>query len=102
MAKDTKKENKTELKSQIIKSSRVTEKSSNLSAQNAYTFNISPRANKTEIAKEVQKIYKVKPLKVRIVNFPKKKIHMRGNPGSRGGGKKAIVYLKKGDKIELA
>jgi len=28
-------------------------------------------------------------------------LFIRGKKGTKGGGKKALVYLKKGDKIEL-
>jgi ribosomal protein L23 len=35
-----------------------------------------------------------------MVNIPKKNVFVRGKWGTKGGGKKAYVYLKKGDKIE--
>lgn len=86
----------------IIKNPRITEKSG-LQAENAgiYTFEVMPRANKKNIAKAVKEIYKVDPIKVNIVNLPAKKVFSRGKSGRKASVKKAVVYLKKGDKIEF-
>lgn len=85
----------------IIKNPRITEKASVLNEQNVYVFDITASANKTEIKKAIFTLYKVKPTKVNIVPVPKKNIISRGKKGVKQGGKKALVYLKKGDKIEL-
>jgi len=85
----------------IIKNPRVTEKSSSVMERNVYTFDVTSGANKTEIKKAVFNLYKVHPLKVNILAVPKKHITLRGRPGVRGGGRKALVYLKEGDKIEF-
>jgi large subunit ribosomal protein L23 len=87
--------------STIIKNPRVTEKASFASEQNVYTFDISSSANKTEIKKAVFTLYKVHPIKVNVLNIPKKNIMSKGRAGTKGGGRKAFVYLKKGDKIEF-
>ncbi len=80
---------------------RITEKASILSGQNAYVFDISPRANRKEVAAAVFKKYGFKPIRVNITAIKAKKIlSRRGTPGLKPGGKKAVVYLKKGDKIE--
>ncbi len=86
----------------IIKKPRITEKSG-LQAEglNVYTFEVMPKANKKSIAKAVTEIYKVTPEKVNIINLPAKKVFTRGKKGMKSGVKKAIVYLKKGDKIEF-
>ncbi|KKP85594.1 50S ribosomal protein L23 [Candidatus Nomurabacteria bacterium RIFCSPHIGHO2_02_FULL_35_13] len=85
----------------VIKNPRVTEKASNISAQNVYTFNVSPSANKKEIKKAIFSLYKVKPIKINILPVPYKNIISKGKKGIRRGGKKAVVYLKKEDKIEF-
>ncbi len=85
----------------LIKKPRVTEKASLAFEQNVYTFDVTASANKTEIKKAIFSLYKVKPVKVNIVNIPAKQIMSKGKAGVKQGGKKAIVYLKKGDKIEL-
>lgn len=86
---------------QIIKNPRITEKASVMAEQNVYIFNISEDANKTEIKKAIFSLYKVKPVKVNVLSIPKKNIVSRGKKGVRGGGRKALVYLKAGDKIEI-
>ena len=83
----------------IIKNPRVTEKASFASEQNVYTFDISATANKTEIKKAIFALYKVHPVKVNVLSIPRKKTMSKGIKGVRGGGRKAFVYLKKGDKI---
>jgi len=69
--------------------------------QNIYVFDITESANKTEIKKAVFEIYKVKPVRVNILTIPRKHIISKGKAGVRGGGRKAYVYLKAGDKIEF-
>ena len=83
----------------IIKNPRVTEKASKATEQNVYTFDISASATKTEIKKAVFALYKVRPTKVNVLSITKKKTMLKGKAGVRGGGRKAFVYLKKGDKI---
>jgi large subunit ribosomal protein L23 len=89
------------MNTQIIKNPRITEKSSYAGEQNVYTFDITSSANKGEIKKVIFTLYKVKPVKVNILPIPRKKINTRGKEGVKGGGRKALVYLKKGDKIEF-
>jgi len=86
----------------IIKRPRITEKSGiQAEGLNIYTFEVTEMANKKNIAKAVKEIYKVTPVKVNITNLPAKKVFARGKKGRKSGVKKAIVYLKKGDKIEF-
>jgi len=85
----------------IIKNPRITEKASFAQEQNVYTFDIAASANKTEIKKAIFILYKVKPVKVNVLSIPKKNIMSKGKVGVRGGGRKALIYLKAGDKIEF-
>ncbi len=85
----------------IIKNGRVTEKASNMLEKNIYTFDIADGANKTEIKKAIFAIYKVKPVKINVLGVPKKNITFKGRFHTKGGGRKAVVYLKAGDKIEI-
>lgn len=81
---------------------RITEKSGDISQKlNGYTFEIAPKTSKKEVAKEIKNLYKVAPVKINIINLPRKKMFLRGKKGFKGGVKKAIVYLKKDDKIEF-
>lgn len=91
-----------EIKSSLIVSPRLTEKASNLSSGNVYTFNVKDSATKITLAKEIEKTYKVKPLKITMINHPREAVFARNNHGFKSGFKKALVTLKKGDKIDLA
>ncbi|MEK7176143.1 MAG: 50S ribosomal protein L23 [Patescibacteria group bacterium] len=86
----------------VLLGPRITEKAA-LSADKAgvYVFEVSKDATKHSIAQSVHESYKVMPVKVRVANIPAKKVFIRGKRGVKSGGKKAYVYLKKGDKIEL-
>jgi large subunit ribosomal protein L23 len=86
----------------IIKKPRITEKSGiQAEALGVYTFEVTDNANKKNIAKAVKELYKVTPVKINITNLPAKKVFSRGKVGRKSGVKKAVVYLKKGDKIEF-
>lgn len=89
--------------SSIILSPRITEKGAYLSEKGVYVFNVAPDANKNDIAAAVLAAYKVTPLRVRVASVPTKQVLTRGTNrrGKTRGGKKAFVYLKAGDKIEL-
>lgn len=89
------------MNAQVIKNPRVTEKGSFAMEQNVYTFEVTRSATKAEIRKAVFALYKVHPVKVNVLAIPRKKVMLRGRAGWKGGGRKAFVYLKKGDKIEF-
>ena len=80
---------------------RITEKASALAEENVYAFEVGENATKKEIAKAVFSIYKVTPEKIRISRSPGKNVLVRGRQGFKTGVKKAYVYLKDGDKIEI-
>ncbi len=80
---------------------RITEKASALQSGNVYIFDVMPGTNKNDIKKEILALYKVKPIRVNVLAIPKKRAMLRGKIGSKAGGRKAHVYLKEGDKIEL-
>jgi large subunit ribosomal protein L23 len=86
----------------IIKKPRITEKSGiQAEALGVYTFEVTDKANKKNISKAIIELYKVTPVKVNITKLPSKKVFSRGKVGRKSGVKKAVVYLKKGDKIEF-
>lgn len=90
------------VKESLIISPRLTEKASNLSTNNVYTFNVKSNATKGNLAKEIEKTYKVKPVKITIINQPRKAVFSRGKLGYKSAFKKASIFLKKGDKLNLA
>jgi large subunit ribosomal protein L23 len=85
----------------ILKNPRITEKGTWLSGQNAYVFDITASAGRQEVKKAIFALYKVRPVKVNILKVPEKKIQSRGRIGIKSGGRKAVVFLKTGDKIEF-
>lgn len=86
----------------------ITEKSNMGVAEGKYTFKVDTRATKTEIKKAVEKLFKVKVLKVNTINYEGKIKRMGVHTGPRADWKKAIVkidtdpnpetYLTKGGK----
>lgn len=87
--------------SSVLLRPRVTEKASMLAEKNTYVFEVHPKANKKQVSAAITSAYKVTPARVHIINLPAKKVFSRGKKGMQSGLKKAIVYLKHGDKIEF-
>jgi len=85
----------------VIVRPRVTEKATVSAESGVYVFEVSKNSTKTKIAKAISVMYKVTPVKVRVVSLPAKSVFVRGKWGEKSGVKKAYVYLKKGDKIEI-
>ncbi len=85
----------------VLKQPRITEKASTMGDQNVYTFNVFPGATKNEIKQAIVEMYKVTPIKIATVTVPAKNVFIRGKKGVKSGGKKAYVYFKKEDKIEI-
>ncbi len=87
----------------IIISPRITEKGAYMSESGVYVFNVAMTANKKEIAEAISELFKVTPRSVRVAHIPRKQVMTRNTnrKGMTAGGKKAYVYLKKGDKIEI-
>ncbi len=89
------------LASTVLLRPHITEKAQTAQARGVFVFEVAPRATKQAVAQAVAALYKVTPRKVAMVTKQKKNITTKGKPGFSGGGKKAYVYLKKGDKIEI-
>ena len=86
----------------IIKRPVISEKSTILSERdNKYVFEVSLDANKIQIKKAVEDIFKVGVTKVRTMRVRGKLKRVRLQYGRTPEWKKAIVTLKKGDSIEL-
>jgi large subunit ribosomal protein L23 len=79
-----------------------TEKSLKDAKQGNYTFSVEPRMNKKRIAAEIAKIFDVKVTRVRTLKTGGEKGRKaKGRNFSSVAGKKAIVTLKEGDKIDV-
>lgn len=86
----------------ILRNPRITEKATLVSeASNVYVFDVAISASKKDVAEAVKFYYKAAPVKVNIVTVPAKRVFRRGKKGVKSGGKKAYVFLKKGETIEI-
>ena len=86
----------------VIKKPLVTEKSTIARDEgNKYIFEVDRRATKIEIRNAVEKIFKVKVMTVRTMNFIGKKKRIGRTIGSRSDWKKAVVTLAPGSSIEV-
>ena len=84
-----------------IISPHITEKSTNLSEQNKIIFKVPKEANKNNLKKSIEKIFKVNVTKINIINKKSKIKQTRGRKVKVKGFKKAIVTIKKGQSIDL-
>lgn len=86
----------------VLKGGVLTEKTARLTELGKYVFWIDRRANKIEVKKAIEKIYKVKVKNVRIMNV-KGKVRRLGRlpEGKTSVRKKAIVTLQKGYEIRM-
>ncbi len=85
----------------VLKKPLITEKATELTAQNKYAFVVSKAANKIEVAKAVYAVYGVKAVSVNIICMDGKVVTRGRIRGQRKDWKKAIVTLKKGDSIKI-
>ena len=84
-----------------IRSPIITEKATILSEQNKTVFKVHSKANKKNIKKNIEKLFKVNVVKVNIINSKTKQKIRQGRKSYKSGYKKAIVTLKKGQSIDL-
>jgi large subunit ribosomal protein L23 len=86
-----------------IQSVLLTEKATLLSEKlNKYVFRVPPSANKLQIKRAIEVIFKKKVADVNTANYAgKKKRERRSDFGRRPNWKKAIVTLKEGEKLDI-
>lgn len=85
----------------IILEPVVTEKSTSLMEQNKYVFRVERKANKSEIKKAIETLFKVKVLDVNTMTVSGKLKRVGRHTGYRSDWKKAIVRLAEGSRIEF-
>jgi large subunit ribosomal protein L23 len=87
---------------QVIKKPLITEKANILKEKdNKVAFVVDRAANKVEIKEAVERLLKVKVLKVNISTMKGKNRRVGRTAGSRPDWKKAVVTLKPGDHIDF-
>ena len=85
----------------IIKTLIRTEKGTMLEPDRKYLFHVAKNANKFEIKKAVEEIYKVNVQDVNTSTVQGKLKRVRQEQGKTTAWKKAVVTLKEGQKIEV-
>ena len=90
---------------EILRHGVVTEKTVRLQEQNKYTFKVALEANKIDVRRAVETLFKVKVVSVNIIRMPgkTKMIRRKGSaprPVEAREWKKAIVTLKEGYAID--
>lgn len=86
---------------QILVRPVITEKNTLLNEQGKYVFEVAPEANKIEIKRAVEEVFKVKVSAVNVLRVPGKMRRLGRNSGMTRSWKKAIVTLQPGQRIEL-
>jgi len=85
----------------VIKKMLRTEKGTSMREQsNQYNFEVNPKANRIEVKKAVEKIFKVNVLAVRVINVHGKLKRVGKVMGKRSDWKKAVVTLAPDNRIE--
>ena len=79
----------------------ITEKTTSMSEQNKIVFKVPSRANKKNLKKNIEKIFKVNVTKINMINKQNRTKLTRGKKVKVSGFKKAIITLKKGQSIDL-
>ena len=89
------------MKSDIIYSPVITEKTTALKAQNVYVFKVAKDANKLQIKDAIESTFKVKVVSVNTLNTKSKRRRVGKYAGRTKTYKKAIVTLAEGSSIEI-
>jgi large subunit ribosomal protein L23 len=86
----------------LIRKPIITEKAGDAKDKlNKITFSVDPRANKMEVKKAVESIFKVKVDKINIINVKGKPKKLGRSSGKRADWKKAVVTVSEGHTIEV-
>ena len=86
----------------IVLAPVVSEKSYDLiDAAHTYTFEVSPRASKSEIKRAVESIFKVTVVAVNTMNRKGKTKRTGYRMGTRSDVKRALVTLAESDSIDI-
>ena len=86
----------------LIKKPVITEKSTANAQFNKYVFEVRNDANKINIKKTIEEIYKVKVQKLNSLNVKSKPKVFKGQRGTRSELKRIIVTLKEGNTIDMS
>ena len=86
----------------VIRAPLISEKGSLLAERSHQVlFKVRPDANKIEVKRAIETLFKVKVEKVRMARYLGKIRRVGRNMGRRSDWKKAYVTLREGDKIDF-
>lgn len=86
----------------VITGFYISEKAGLLNGFNQYVFKVSGNANKSQLSRQVEKMFSVKVKSVKMMNTKNKRRDIGKYTGFKPGFKKAVVVLEKGHTIEQA
>jgi len=85
---------------QIIEAPLISEKGTALAeSANQFLFKVRPEANKIEVKRAIETLFKVKVVDVRMARYLGKMRRIGRNMGRRSDWKKAYVRLQEGQKV---
>jgi large subunit ribosomal protein L23 len=85
----------------IVRRALLTEKSTALRGRNKYVFEVDRRADKPEIKRAIEQVFKVTVEDVRTMNVRGKVKRLGRFSGKRPDWKKAVVTLAAGESIDI-
>lgn len=85
----------------VLVAPHITEKSTAFAVDGTYVFRVEKNATGVLVKDAIQKTYNVHVVDVRLVALPAKRRRRGLTRAHTSGYKKAIVVLKKGDRIDL-
>ena len=85
----------------VLRRPLITEKSASLASEGVYVFEVNPSCGKVEVKHAVKELYGVLPRRVNVVAMGGKRVRFGRRHGVRHDWKKAFVFLKKGDMIDV-
>jgi large subunit ribosomal protein L23 len=85
----------------ILKRPIITEKTTRLTKENQYVFEVPKEATKGKVKNEIEEKFGVDVLSVKIIKIPAKRRNLGRISGWRKSYKKAIVKIKEGQKIDI-
>jgi large subunit ribosomal protein L23 len=87
---------------EVIQAPLISEKGTALAeSANQFLFKVRPEANKIEVKRAIETLFKVKVVDVRMARYLGKMRRIGRSMGRRSDWKKAYVTLKEGDKIDF-
>jgi len=89
---------------EVLRRPVITEKNTMLNTEGKYIFEVAQDANKLDVKRAVEEVFKVEVAAVNVINVRGKLKHSPGRRRTAGmtrSWKKAVVTLKPGSRIEL-